>query len=190
MLIAVYLFLGIFIDLFVSPFFLLVFKSPFLGAHLFTLIEFLLLSIYLFIHIYTEKKILLFGLGSFLFLSLFIYENFIITQKNFDSISTGISALIILIYSIYYLFHKINTPTGLINFDLSFLIIVSFIIYFSGTFFIYILSKNNLVDTNFQQSYILINTLILVLRNLIISFAFLQKIREQNLMQKENIKSK
>jgi hypothetical protein len=133
----------------------------------------------------TQKKIL-FGIGSIIFLFFFSYENFIIIQKNFDSISTGISGLIILIYCVYYLFQKISQPNGLIDFDHNFFIIVSFIIYFAGTFFIYILSKNNFLDQKFQNSYILINSLILVTRNLLISFAFLLKIKESTLAIQEN----
>ncbi len=165
----------------ISPLFLMIFKSPFLGAHLFTLIEFSIISIFLFSNSHATQKKLIFSIGSIFFIFSFIYENFIIVQQNFDSISTGISGLVILIYCIYYLFHKVNQPNGLINLDHSFLVIVSFIIYFAGTFFIYILSKNNLFDEKFQKSYVIINSLILFLRNLIITFAFAQKLKESKL---------
>lgn len=185
-LIVIYLISGVVVDLFISPLFLLLFQSPFLGAHLFTLIEFSIISIFLFYNTSTTNKKIVFFIGTFFFICTFSYENFIITQKSFDSISTGISTLIILIYSIYFLYNKANSPNGLINFDLSFLVIVSFVIYFSGTFFIYILSKNNLIDIKFQQSYIIINSLILALRNIIISFSFIQKVKETKLILKEN----
>lgn len=87
--------------------------------------------------------------------------------------------MLILIFSIIYLFSKVNYNSNPENFkiDGSFLVVSSIIIYFSGTFFIYILSKNNYFDENFRSLYSLINALVLITRNLIIITAFITEIK-------------
>ncbi len=42
------------------------------------------------------------------------------------------------------------------------------------------LSKNNFIDKSFQESYTLINSSILILRNIIITTAFLQSAKQEN----------
>jgi len=106
-------------------------------------------------------------------------ENILIQNQNFDSISTGVSALLILVFSLIYLFSKVNYNSNPENFkiDGAFLVVSSIIIYFSGTFFIYILSKNNYFDENFRSLYSLINATVLITRNLIILAAFISELR-------------
>jgi two-component system, NarL family, sensor kinase len=106
-------------------------------------------------------------------------ENVLINNQSFDSISTGVSALMILIFSIIYLFSRIkyNTNPEIFKIDGSFLVVSSIIIYFSGTFFIYILSKNNYFDENFRLSYSLINALVLIVRNILILTAFITELK-------------
>jgi hypothetical protein len=117
------------------------------------------------------------------FTSLFAFtlftENILIQNQNFDSISTGVSALLILIFSLIYLFSKVNYNSNPENFKIDgpFLVVSSIIIYFSGTFFIYILSKNNYFDENFRSLYSLINALVLITRNLIILTAFITELK-------------
>jgi len=87
--------------------------------------------------------------------------------------------LLILIFSLIYLFSKVNYNSNPENFkiDGAFLVVSSIIIYFSGTFFIYILSKNNYFDENFRSLYSLINALVLITRNLIILTAFITELK-------------
>jgi len=179
-IISYYLLFGVFTDLFLSPTIDVFFKTPFGGARIFSIVEFSLLSFFIYRNTISNNKAKLFLLGSITFLVTTIYENFISSYNNFDSITTGISALIILIYSIFYLFQIISSPKGMPKLDASFTIIISFIIYFAGTFFIYILSKNNFIDKSFQELYTLINSSILILRNIIITTAFLQSSKQEN----------
>jgi len=176
--IIIYLLLGIFIDLVLSPLLERIFNSPFLGVKIFTLFEFGLISYFIFSNLNSKIKNGLFAICSSFFLIAFFYENILSSQQNFNSISTGISALIILLYSIHFLFHKINSNEN-ISLDNNFTLIVSFVIYFAGTFFIYILTKNNFFDKNFQHLYSLINSVVLMLRNILISVAFIQSVYEK-----------
>ena len=158
-LIAIYLFITFSTDLFLNPISKVYFNSPFFAAKIFTALEFGLVSVYLFPLIKLKIKNIIFLIFSSLF-----------------TVTTGVSALLLLILSIIYLFSTVsyNSNLEVFKIDASFLIVSSIIIYFSGTFFIYILTKNNFLDENFRTSYSLINALILISRNLIIVVAFLK----------------
>lgn len=177
-LIIIYLLLSILTDLVLSPLLERIFNSPFLGVKIFTLLEFGLISYFIFINLNSKIKNRLFTICSALFLFVFIFENIISYQQNFNSISTGISALIILLYSVHFLFHRINSNENF-SLDIIFTLIVSFVIYFAGTFFIYILTKNNFFDKNFQYLYSLINSIFLMFRNILISVGFFQSVYDK-----------
>lgn len=175
-LIAIYLFVTFSTDLFLNPISKVYFNSPFFAAKIFTALEFGLVSVYLFPLIKLKIKNIIFLIFSSLFTVTIFTENILINNQSFDSVSTGVSALLLLILSIIYLFSTVshNSNLEVFKIDASFLIVSSIIIYFSGTFFIYILTKNNFLDENFRTSYSLINALILISRNLIIVVAFLK----------------
>lgn len=178
-LISIYLFAGLFTDLFLNPISKLYFNSPFFASKIFTATEFVLISLYLFPLIQLKTKKIFFLVSSFIFFLTVFTENVLNNNQNFDSASTGVSALIILFFSIAYLFSRIKYNTNPENFkiDGSFLVVSSIIIYFSGTFFIYILSKNNYFDENFRLSYSLINALVLIVRNILILTAFITELK-------------
>ena len=167
-----------FTDLILNPISKVFFSSPFVASKLFTVIEFFLVSLYLFPLIQLKIKKSIYIVFISLFAITLFTENILIHNQSFDSISTGVSALLILIFSMIYLFSRMNYSSNPSNFkiDGSFLVVSSIIIYFSGTFFIYILSKNNFFDENFRSSYSLINALVLITRNLIILSAFITEV--------------
>jgi hypothetical protein len=177
-LIAIYLLAAFFTDLILNPISKVFFNSPFIAFKFFTVIEFILVSLYLFPLIQLRIKNSIFITFASLFAVTLITENILIQSKSFDSISTGVSALSILIFSIIYLFSRVNYNSKPESFtiDGSFLVVSSIIIYFSGTFFIYILSKNNYFDENFRLSYSLINSLVLTTRNIILLTAFITEL--------------
>lgn len=178
-LISIYLFAALFTDLFLNPISEVYFNSQFVASKIFTVIEFLLVSLFLFPLIQLKLKKLIFIVFSSLFIVTIFTENILINNQDFDSVSTGVSALIVLIYSIIYLFSKLSFDLSPESFkiDATFLIVSSILIYFSGTFFIYILTKNNYLDEDFRSSYSLINALVLTSRNLIIVFAFFKSLK-------------
>lgn len=178
-IISFYLLITLLTDLFLNPISKIYFNSPFVGAKIFTAVEFGLVSLYLYPLIQLKIKKSIFILFSSIFVITIITENILIDNQNFDSVSTGVSALLILILSILYLFSRVsyNPNLEIFKIDSPFLIISSIIIYFSGTFFIYILTKNNFLDENFRISYSLINALVLIIRNLIIVVVFLKNLK-------------
>jgi hypothetical protein len=180
-LISIYLGYEFITDLFLNPASIFLFKSEFAAAHLFTLIEFFIFN-YFFYSISTKayrKKISIFF--SSLFLFVFTYENFIVKDQRFDSLTVGTSTIFIIslaVMSLIDLTKKMKTKES--N-SFIFLAISSILIYFSGTLFIYLLSKAYYSDINFNKYYYIINPTIQILRDLLFIYAiYLQKEKKSN----------
>ncbi|HVZ96474.1 MAG TPA: hypothetical protein VG847_06340 [Chitinophagaceae bacterium] len=99
------------------------------------------------------------------------------TKRNeFDSFSMGLEAIIILILCIYYLVVSIGKSYNLsIYSTTNFWIIISFLIYLAGTFFLYIMAENMQMDKHFRVLYIIINAVFNILKNVLLSIAMLMK---------------
>ncbi len=126
------------------------------------------------------KKIIIFIWISYsLFAALdFVYFN---NLKAFDSFTSGIESLIILLLCIYYLITEIrNSYTSAIYSTSNFWIVISFLIYFSGTFFLYIMAENTLHDTQYQKFYFVINNSFNILKNILLSVAMCMKTNDAN----------
>ena len=177
-IISLYLLGGFITDLLITPIFSDSVNSQFVGSKIFTLIEFYFLSIFMYKQLVLKRKYIIFSISTILFSFSILYENLISYNNNFDSISTGVCALSIIVYCMFYLFEKISTPDANYKFDWISISVISFLIYFSGTFFIYILSKNNFFNQDFQSSYILINAVILIIRNSLLSIGFFSLLKK------------
>lgn len=105
------------------------------------------------------------------FWDLFFFDDFTI---DFASRPASIESIILLTFSILYLFEQINdTFTIFIYSKKSFWIVVAIIIYLSGTFFLFIFAQNNMNDEVFAEQYTIMNSILYIIRSLIISIAFL-----------------
>lgn len=167
-LIFVYLLYSVVTDILLTPFFLHFLNNPFIGSRIFTLIEFSLIGKFLFDnHDAKYKSRIFYPLSILFFLSFF--ADFIINYTDqFDSVATGVSSLILLIFSIHLLYNKISSSTSIFKLDGIFILSSSFILYFSGTFFIYIFSSSYLDKESFKELYNIINSVVLIIRNSLI----------------------
>jgi len=181
--ILIYLIASILTDILFYPIILHITKNEFLAYRIFTIIEYLLISSYLHYIIKSisfKKLILILSIG-FIIFSIFDLINS--KSNSFDSSPTGVACILILFYSIFYLFEKINKPDSLFLYSTpDFWIVVALIIFFSGTFFIYIFSQTNYNDPTFKSTFTLINASFSLLKNLMFSIAFL--IRPEKSKQK------
>lgn len=142
----------------------------------FTVIEYLLLAYYLYISLNNKifKRVLI--SSSIIFLAsafITLYSNLFLNkgQPTFDSIPVAISALILIIFCILYLFEKIQNPEiDFIYSKPSFWIVVGIMIYFSGTFFLF-LQYANLSDQE-QENFWIINLICIILKNTLFSISF------------------
>lgn len=183
-LIGIYSIYSIVSDVVISKFFLNHYGSEIIGYRIFTLIEFLLLISYLYISIkrnYYKRYIIL---SATVFICSIIYDVINHSLKDFDSLPTGIEAIILIIFSILCLLEILNSndifkkSKTWISFGI--------IIYFSGSFFLFILSSSNLKYEAFANDYAMIVSIFNILKNLLFSAAV---IVESKIYLKRNLNS-
>lgn len=148
----------------------------------FTIIEysFFCYFIYLILPKTQIKKLLPVAWVSFLFFALvdFFYVN---KMEGFDSFASGIESIIILIFCIFYLYLQIKNANDLMIYStFNFWVIISFLIYFAGTFFLYIMTENMVADVAFQKFYLIINIAFNILKNLLLCIAMTMKMNNTN----------
>jgi len=101
--------------------------------------------------------------------------------NTFDSVPVAIEAILIIIYCIYFLYEQIITPTPkLIYSSPDFWVVVALLLYFCGTFFLYIYSQNYLGDSDFNKKYDIINSFFYILKNVILGLAMCVKAEQKN----------
>jgi hypothetical protein len=97
-------------------------------------------------------------------------------MKSFDSFTIGIESIIIILLSIYYLFLQIKGSNNLMIYStFNFWIIITFLIYFSSTFFLYLMLDSMKKDIHFQRLYFIINISFNILKNILLSVAMCMK---------------
>lgn len=149
----------------------------------FTIIEYSFFSYFYYLLFPKEalvNKIILIIWISFLIFS-FIDFFYINKMQTFDSFASGIESIIIIILCIYYLFSQIKGVNNLLIYStFNFWIIVTFLIYFSGTFFLYIMTYSLRHDIHFQKLYFIINISFNILKNILLCVAMTMKINSTN----------
>ncbi len=99
----------------------------------------------------------------------------------FDSFAIGIESIIVILLCIYYLFSQIKESNNLMIYStFNFWVIISFLLYFSGTFFLYIMTENMVYNVTFQKLYLIINMSFNILKNILLSTAMCMKINDTN----------
>jgi len=97
-------------------------------------------------------------------------------MNSFDSIAVGVEDILIILMCIYYLVIQIKGATDLFVYSTSnFWIIITFLIYLSGTFFLYIMAENMINNMKYRIQYTVINSVFYVLKNILLSVAMLMK---------------
>jgi hypothetical protein len=97
-------------------------------------------------------------------------------MNGFDSIASGVECIFIILLCIYYLIIQLKGINNLFVYSTSnFWIIITFLIYLAGTFFLYIMAENMIQNENFQIQYTIINSAFNILKNILLSIAMLMK---------------
>jgi len=77
---------------------------------------------------------------------------------------------------LYYFYEKLQETNSLLIYTTQdFWIIIAFLIYLSGTFFLYLYAENTLQDKQFQIAYATINSSFILLKNVLLSIAMSKK---------------
>ena len=123
-----------------------------------------------------------------LFLVFACIDFFIIENQNaFDSLAVGVEYILIILMCIYYLIVQIRGTYSLTVYSTSnFWIIITFLIYTSGTFFLYIMAGKMFNDRNFHFQYTIINSSFDILKNILFSIAMLMKSTPTNVSGRNN----
>src|SRR6185437_3246021 len=121
--------------------------------HTFTFVEYTFFCLYIYFILPQSilKKILPFLWIGFIVFALIdlIYVN---TGIEFDSFAIGIESIIIILLCIYYLFTQIKGTNSLLIYStFNFWVVITFLIYFAGTFFLYILAQGLRYDISFRK---------------------------------------
>jgi len=106
-----------------------------------------------------------------------VIDFFFFNEMNaFDSFTSGIESLIIILFCIYYLFIQIKGSNSLLIYStFNFWIIIAFLIYSSGTFLLYLIANSLKEDENFLKLYFIINISFNILKNILLSIAMTMK---------------
>lgn len=126
-----------------------------------------------FLHIQTCKKIvkrLVLSIGllfAFMTLLLSIFSE---NMKLIDSIQIGIETIIILVFSFYYLYERMNDTTTLyIYSNFHFWVILGVVLYLSGSFFIYIFADS--LPKNEVEKYWVVTNILSIIKNIFFAIA-------------------
>jgi hypothetical protein len=79
--------------------------------------------------------------------------------------------------SMAYLFSQVRSNNSLLVYStFNFWVVISFFIYFSGTFFLYLMTEKMMVNISFQKMYFIINISFNILKNLLLCVAMTMKL--------------
>jgi len=112
-----------------------------------------------------------------LFLIFATIDFFYINKKNdFDSLTVGVELIVIIILCIYYLAVQLKANYSLSVYStFDFWVIIAFLIYASGTLFLYLMAENMLTNEKFQMQYTIINASFNILKDMLLAIAMLMK---------------
>jgi len=110
---------------------------------------------------------------------------YIAAKKDFDSFASGIESIIILLLCISYLFSEIRGSNSLVIYStFNFWVVIAFLIYFSGTFFLYLLANKMATDASFHRLYLIINISFNIIKNILLCVAMTMKLNDTVNQQK------
>ncbi len=147
---------------------------------IFTIVELTFISFYFYLLIkdklLTRKAIIFSWIGFIIYgIANIIYSK---EMEAWDSIPMGIESLIILILSSYYLFIKIKRTNNLSFYtNFHFWVAVTFLLYFSGTFFLNIMAESMRRNPEYQMLYFGINIGFNILKNVLLAVAMTMKLK-------------
>ena len=164
-------------DLFLDQISKKFFQTEIVSFRIFTVVELICFSIIFYkinYSVRTKRTILL---GSSLFFLSIIIDLLTNSIENFDSLPTGVESILILFYCILTLYEQISTGKPLYSFPVLFAF--SLILFFSGTFFLFIMSQNNFENEEFSTLYDYIVAISKILMTLLMSVGILANRRTE-----------
>lgn len=160
------------------------FIAPFLKRHFhidnfylfasFTIIEYLLLTTFLYLSIRDSRLKYIPIIGTVAFLAAAV-TNFLHNRSgNFDSLTASLENVLIIIYSIIFLYSQIKDPSILfVYYTKKFWVVIACFIYFSATLFLFLYASTFSLQEH--VNYWDINTVFDIIKNIFFCIAFSMK---------------
>lgn len=167
--------LSLLFDVFINTLISQLTNNVLLSYRIFTVIEYICCTAFLYSIIQNPQFRKLILVLSLTFIGFAIFD---LTRNSstFDSTATGIVCLLILTYSIYYLFETIRNPANLFIYSTpNFWLVVALVIFFSGTFFLNIISNHSFENESSTAMFSLIISAFNILKVAFITVAFVIK---------------
>jgi hypothetical protein len=140
----------------------------------FTVIEYSLLTIFLYKSIDDRRLRYVPIIGSLVFFPVAIINFLQGRITNFDSTAASVEAILIIIYSILFLYGQIKDPAILFVYNTKkFWVVSAFFIYFSSTLFLFVYAAT--LTKQEQHNYWYINDLFDIIKNILFCIAFTMK---------------
>lgn len=150
---------------------------------IFTIVEFTLFSLFFYISLKEKRFKYIPIIGALIFYIVAI-SNF--TNKKFDSLSVSLESILIIPYCILLLYEQIKDPSIIfVYYNKKFWVIIAFFLYFSATLFLYIYYST--LSAEQRSNYWLINNFFEILKNILLSIAFIMKKSTQRSYLTDNL---
>ena len=137
----------------------------------FTICEYALLT-YLMFGWLTERvyRVIILA-GSVLFVVVAFYQDIYLREKKIDTLTVSVENILIIIYSILFLYKEITTPSSMYIYDTKrFWVVMAFFLYCSSTLFLFIYAEN--FTPQEHAAYWIINNFPEILKNILFCIAF------------------
>ena len=141
----------------------------------FTLIEYSVFTYFLWTNIKSKtfRSVILLASGCFLIFT--VIYNIKTNFQSIDSIPIGIETILIFVYSFYYLYEQMNdTSTLFVYSKYQFWVVIGFLIYLAGSFFIFIFSSK-WTSVDFFAKYWYITNGFYAVMNVMFTIAFFMR---------------
>ena len=104
--------------------------------------------------------------------------------------TAGVEAVLIISMCIYYFFDQLKRPNEILIYNsLNFWIIIAFLIYLSGTFFLNIYADSMISIKVFKKQYVIINSSFVILKAILLGIAMLMKSNNQTIFPEDRLNS-
>jgi hypothetical protein len=152
----------------------------------FTIFEYILLTLFLYRSIRDGKLKYIPIIGSLIFFTIVIANLVHDRSSTFDSMSASVEAILIIIYSLIFLYGQIKDPSVLfVYYTKKFWVVIAFFLYFSSTLFLFIYAAT--FTNQEQKSYWFINNIFEILKNFLFCIAFSMKKNKTSKYPIENL---
>jgi hypothetical protein len=122
-----------------------------------------------------------------------LFSLYDLTQSKaeyFDSIPTAVECIILMGCAVYYFYEQMKQPNSLFLYNTPiFWIVVGIMLFFAGSFFIFIYAQSNSNSPEFKLTFKLISAILTFIENILFLIAFLIA-RNQSKAIKPNIIAK